>query len=40
MFLRKWCPSVMIGSLCAILFSRVLNWLDEKRPNLIGKGSL
>ncbi|WP_233884850.1 2-hydroxycarboxylate transporter family protein [Paraburkholderia flagellata] len=33
-------PAVMIGSLCAILFSGVLSWLGEKRPHLTGNGML
>ncbi|RQZ21030.1 malate permease [Burkholderia sp. Bp9031] len=33
-------PAVMIGSLCAILFSGVLNWVGEKRPHLTGRGTL
>ncbi|RQS26467.1 MULTISPECIES: 2-hydroxycarboxylate transporter family protein [unclassified Burkholderia] len=33
-------PSVMIGSLCAILFSGFLNWVGEKKPHLTGNGSL
>ena len=33
-------PAVMIGSLCAILFSGALSWLGEKRPHLTGNGVL
>ena len=33
-------PSVMIGSLSAILFSGLLNWLGEKMPHLTGNGML
>lgn len=33
-------PSVMIGSLSAILLSGLLNWLGEKIPNLTGNGIL
>ena len=33
-------PAVMIGSLCAILFSGMLNWIGEKRPHLTGRGVL
>ncbi|WP_042337529.1 2-hydroxycarboxylate transporter family protein [Paraburkholderia ferrariae] len=33
-------PAVMIGSLCAILFSGMLNWLGEKQPHLTGNGML
>ncbi|WP_321937460.1 2-hydroxycarboxylate transporter family protein [Paraburkholderia sp. J8-2] len=33
-------PAVMIGSLCAILFSGVLSWIGEKRPHLTGRGTL
>jgi malate:Na+ symporter len=33
-------PSVMIGSLSAILFSGLLSWLGEKKPHLTGNGML
>jgi malate:Na+ symporter len=33
-------PAVMIGSLCAILFSGLLSWVGEKRPHLTGNGTL
>jgi malate:Na+ symporter len=33
-------PSVMIGSLSAILFSGLLNWLGERMPHLTGSGVL
>jgi malate:Na+ symporter len=33
-------PSVMIGSLSAILFSGLLSWLGEKMPHLTGNGML
>jgi malate:Na+ symporter len=33
-------PSIMIGSLSAILFSGLLSWLGEKKPHLTGNGML